>query len=57
MRRLLVVSLFSLACASTQDAVKPEPKVADAIVDAGTPTPPEPKKPMVPPTRTQIVKG
>jgi prolyl oligopeptidase len=56
MRRLLVVSLFSLSCASTQDAVKPEPKVADAIVDAGTPTPPEPKKPMVPPTRTQIVK-
>ncbi|MBL8922328.1 MAG: S9 family peptidase [Myxococcaceae bacterium] len=56
MRRLLVVSLFSLSCASTQDAVKPEPKVAGAIVDAGTPPPPEPKKPMVPPTRTQLVK-
>lgn len=56
MRRLLVVCLFSLSCASTQDAVKPEPIVGVAMQrDAGVPTPPEPKKPMVPPTRTQVI--
>lgn len=56
MRRLTLLSLFVLSCASTQDAVKPEPKVAEALVDAGVPPAPEPKKPMVPPTRTQVIK-
>jgi prolyl oligopeptidase len=56
MRRLPLLSLFVLSCASTQDAVKPEPKVAEALVDAGVPPAPEPKKPMVPPTRTQVIK-
>lgn len=56
MRRLLVVSLVSLSCASTQDAVTPQPLIGEAMVpDAGAPPPPEPKKPMVPPTRTQVV--
>lgn len=56
MRRLTLLSLFVVSCVSTQDAVKPEPKIAEALVDAGVPPAPEPKKPMVPPTRTQVIK-
>lgn len=55
MRKTLVVSFIAMSCASTQEAVKADPVVVAAVVDAGTPPPPpEPKKPMVPPTRTQV---
>lgn len=54
MRSLALSSLVLLSCASTSETVKPQPMVAEALpVDAGAPAP-EPKKPMVPPTRTQV---
>jgi prolyl oligopeptidase len=54
--RTLVVCLVSLSCASTQDGLKSQPIIGEAMpADAGATTHPETKKPMAPPTRTQVI--